>query len=109
MSSNHNQAELELTAEELKEYNYWVGMKQALERLENNPDFQKVILDGYFKDKAINGVSMLASGYIKKNGLRPEVMEGLVAISQLQDFFITVKQLGTEPEDDDENEDEIEG
>lgn len=109
MSSNHNQAELELTAEELKEYNYWVGMKQALERLENNPDFQKVILDGYFKDKAINGVSMLASGYIKKNGLRPDVMEGLVAISQLQDFFITVKQLGTEPEDEDENEDEIEG
>ena len=109
MSSNHNQAELELTAEELKEYNYWVGMRQALERLENNPDFQKVILDGYFKDKAINGVSMLASGYIKKNGLRPDVMEGLVAISQLQDFFITVKQLGTEPEDEDENEDEIEG
>ena len=107
MSSNHNQAELELTAEELKEYNYWVGMKQALERLENNPDFQKVILDGYFKDKAINGVSMLASGYIKKNGLRPDVMESLVAISQLQDFFITVKQLGTEPEDEDENEDEI--
>ena len=107
--SNQNQAELELTAEELKEYNYWVGMKQALERLENNPDFQKVILDGYFKDKAINGVSMLASGYIKKNGLRPDVMEGLVAISQLQDFFITVKQLGTEPEDEDENEDEIEG
>ena len=109
MSSNHNQAELELTAEELKEYNYWVGMKQALERLENNPDFQKVILDGYFKDKAINGVSMLASGYIKKNSLRPDVMEGLVAISQLQDFFITIKQLGTEPEDEDENEDEIEG
>ena len=110
MSSNHNQAELELTAEELKEYNYWVGMKQALERLENNPDFQKVILDGYFKDKAINGVGMLASGYIKKNGLRPDVMESLIAISQLQDFFITVKQLGTEPEDDDdENEDEIEG
>ena len=107
--SNQNQAELELTAEELKEYNYWVGMKQALERLENNPDFQKVILDGYFKDKAINGVGMLASGYIKKNGLRPVVMESLIAISQLQDFFITIKQLGTEPEDEDENEDEIEG
>lgn len=109
MSSNHNQAELELTAEELKEYNYWVGMKQALERLENNPDFQKVILEGYFKDKAINGVGMLASGYIKKNGLRSDVMESLVAISQLQDFFITVKQLGTEPEEDEDDENEIEG
>ncbi len=106
MSSNQNQAELELTAEELKEYNYYVGMRQALERLENNPDFQKVILDGYFKDKAVNGVSMLASGYIKKNGLRADVMESLVAISQLQDYFITVKQLGAE--DDSEDEDGVE-
>ncbi len=104
--SNQNQAELELTADELKEYNYYVGMRQALERLENNPDFQKVILDGYFKDKAVNGVSMLASGYIKKNGLRADIMESLVAISQLQDYFITVKQLGAE--DDSEDEDGVE-
>ena len=106
MSSNQNQDELELTADELKEYNYYVGMRQALERLENNPDFQKVILDGYFKDKAVNGVSMLASGYIKKNGLRADIMESLVAISQLQDYFITVKQLGAE--DDSEDEDGVE-
>lgn len=106
MSSNQYQAELELTADELKEYNYYVGMRQALERLENNPDFQKVILDGYFKDKAVNGVSMLASGYIKKNGLRADIMESLVAISQLQDYFITVKQLGAE--DDSEDEDGVE-
>ena len=106
MSSNQNQAELELTADELKEYNYYVGMRQALERLENNPDFQKVVLDGYFKDKAVNGVSMLASGYIKKNGLRADIMESLVAISQLQDYFITVKQLGAE--DDSEDEDGVE-
>lgn len=103
MSSNQNQAELELTADELKEYNYYVGMRQALERLENNPDFQKVILDGYFKDKAVNGVSMLASGYIKKNGLRADIMESLVAISQLQDYFITVKQLGAEDASEDED------
>lgn len=101
MSSNQNQAELELTADELKEYNYYVGMRQALERLENNPDFQKVILEGYFKDKAVNGVSMLASGYIKKNGLRADIMESLVAISQLQDYFITVKQLGAEDDSED--------
>lgn len=102
---NQNAAENELTADEIKEYNYYVGMRQALERLEANPDFVKVILDGYFKDKAINGVSLLASNYIKKNGLRPDVMESLVAISQLQDYFITVKQLGAElPEEDYEDE-----
>ena len=102
---NQNAAENELTADEIKEYNYYVGMRQALERLEANPDFVKVIMDGYFKDKAINGVSLLASNYIKKNGLRPDVMESLVAISQLQDYFITVKQLGAElPEEDYEDE-----
>ena len=49
---------------------------------------------------------MLASGYIKKNGLRADIMESLVAISQLQDYFITVKQLGAE--DDSEDEDGVE-
>ena len=93
---NQNAAENELTADEVKEYNYYVGMKQALDRLETNPDFQKVILDGYFKDKAVNGVSLLATNYVRKNGLRPEVMESLVAISQLQDYFISIKQLGAE-------------
>lgn len=102
-------AENELTADEIKEYNYYVGMKQALDRLEQNPDFQKVILDGYFKDKAVNGVSLLATNYIRKNGLRPEVMESLVAISQLQDYFISIKQLGAEvPEDVEEDEDSVE-
>ena len=53
-----------LTAEELEEYNYWVGMRQALERLENGTpqpgDFKKVILEGYFKDRAVNTVSAMA-------------------------------------------------
>ena len=100
-------AENELTADMLEEYNYYVGLKQALERLEGNPDFKKVILDGYFKDKAVNGVSLLATDYIRRNGLRPEVMEGLVAISQLQDYFLTIKKMGTTDEyDDEDSEDE---
>jgi hypothetical protein len=101
---NQNAAENELTADEVKEYNYYVGMKQALDRLETNPDFQKVILDGYFKDKAVNGVSLLATNYVRKNGLRPEVMESLVAISQLQDYFISIKQLGAEIIEDEDEE-----
>ena len=101
MSSNQT-ADLELTAQEVKEYNYYAGLAQSLERLENNPDFQKLILEDYFKNKAINGVSMLGSDYIKKNGLRGEIMEDLVAISKLQDYFITIRSLGTAPREDDE-------
>ena len=101
-------AENELTAEMLEEYNYYVGLKQALDRLETNPDFKKVILEGYFRDKAVNGVSLLATDYVRKNGLRAEIMENLVAISNLQDYFLTIKKMGTEPEDDDTEDESTE-
>ena len=86
------------------ENEYWVTMHDALERLENNPDFKLVIKEGYFKDKAVNGVSMLATDYVKSNGLRGDVMEQLVAISQLEDYFATIHNLGTIPADDDDEE-----
>lgn len=107
--ANNQTADLELTAEELREFNHYVGLKQALERLEQNPDFQKLILEDYFKNKPINGVSLLATDYVKKNGLRGEIMEDLVAVSKLQDYFLNIKRLGTtldDVEDDDELVDE---
>ena len=74
--------------------NQWIAKYDALVRLERNPDFKTLILDGYFRDKAVDGVSLLANEGIKRQGLRADVMEQLVAISNLQDFFITVKNLG---------------
>ena len=81
------------------ENEYWVTMNDALTKLKQNPDFQKVILEGYFKDKAINGVSMLATDYVKQAGARGDIMEQLVAISNLEDYFITIENLGTTPDD----------
>lgn len=87
----------DLTTEEIKLYEeentYWTGLNDALVRLEGNKDFQKLVLEGYLKDFAVNQTSMLASDYTRKNGLRPEIMERLVAISNLQDWFGTIKQL----------------
>jgi len=86
------------------ENRYWVDMWHSLERLQENKDFQKVVLNGYFKDKAINGVSLLAQDAIVETGRRTAVMEDLIAISSLQDFFIMLENLGNippEPEDED--------
>ena len=88
------------------ENEYWKLMWESLERLQKNDDFKRVILDGYFKDKAINGVSLLAIDGIKRQGLRGEIMEELVAISSLQDFFITIENLGTVPTIDEEEDGE---
>lgn len=85
------------------ENQYWVDLKADLDWLTENKRFQNLILNGYFKDKAINGVSLLAQDAIVKGGHRPAVMEDLVAISKLQDFFITVENLGTVVEDDDDS------
>lgn len=109
--SNNQIADMELTAAELQEYNYYVGMKQALDRLEANPDFKTVILDGYFKDRAVNAVGALASDYVRRSGHRGELMEELNAISMLQQYFITLKKMGAEMPDDemDDEDEEVEG
>lgn len=98
------------TEEELitVERQYWEDMWTSLQKLQKNKDFKRVILEGYFKDKAINGVSLLATDYVKSKGLRGEVMEQLVAVSALQDYFMTIQNLGTVPDIEDEDE-EVEG
>ena len=86
------------------ENEYWVTMHDALERLEQNEDFKKVIQIGYFKDKAVNGVSLLATDYVKQVGARGDIMEQLVAISQLEDYFAVIHNLGTVPTDAEDDE-----
>jgi hypothetical protein len=86
------------------ENRYWGDMWISLEKLKSNKDFQKVILEGYFKDKAVNGVSLLAQDAIVSGGLRTAVMEDLIAISSLEDFFITIENLGTIPSYDENDE-----
>lgn len=84
------------------ENKYWTDMYKSLERLHDNPDFKRVILEGYFKDRAINGVSMLANRGVIENNRRGQLMEELVAVSHLQDFFITITNLGSAPTVSDE-------
>jgi len=79
---------------ETVDVSYWADQLDALERLEKNEDFKKVVLEGYLKQKALDGVSLLADPGIKKRGERPEVMEELVAVSSLQYHFMMVHNLG---------------
>lgn len=76
---------------------YWVNMATALERLHDNADFKKVILEGYFRDMAVSKVSLLANSGTIQGNHRPEVMEILVGISRLQDYFGMIMNLGHVP------------
>ena len=85
---------------EMVENQQWISRWEALQRLEANPDFINVISEGYIRDRALNGVSMLANEGVKRQGQRPDVMEMLVAVSTLQDYFRMVKNLGAIAKDD---------
>jgi hypothetical protein len=71
------------------EIDHHLDMGEALIRLKKNPDFQKVILDGYLKEKVLASVSLL--GVPQMKGDRGGVMEDLVAASNLQFFFSQVE------------------
>ena len=99
MNNLDNQAHEETRLETI-ERQYWVDQKNALDRLHDNKDFQEVVLKGFFKDLAINQTSLLATDHVVKSGARTAVMEKLIAISHLQDHFITITNLGSVTEDD---------
>ena len=89
---------------ETSDNSHAVMMYEALSRLHDNPDFQKVILEGYFKDEPVRLTSLLATDYVRREGVRPVLMEKLVAISSLEDYFQTIIQLGDVPDDEEDGE-----
>lgn len=89
MSNPETEQELETA-----DVSYWADLLDSLEALEKNPHFIKVISKGYIETKALDSVSMLAVPAVKKEGQRPDVMEDLVAISNLQYHLFMIKQLG---------------
>lgn len=95
--NNQEQSDVEL---ETVERIYWVEQLEALERLEKNPDFKAVILDGYLDKKALDSVSLLAVPAVKKSGERTDIMEDLVAISNLKYHFQMLYSLGSVARED---------
>jgi uncharacterized protein (UPF0264 family) len=87
MSTPEEQNAIEL---ETVAIDHHLEMGEALNRLRDNPDFKKVILDGYCNQKALASVSLLAVPQVKKAGERTDVMEDLISISNLQFFFSQV-------------------
>ena len=80
---------------------YWAGLNKDLIELEEDPRFIRLITVGYFKDFPINQTSMLASDRTIQEGKRGVIMEQLVAVSHLQHHFMTVKNLGGVPPEED--------
>ena len=89
--NNQTTEQTELETVDMQE---WDAMLGALERLEGNKDFQKVILDGYITRKALDAVSLLSDPAIKQRGQRGDVVEEITSISNFQYYLQMIHQFG---------------
>lgn len=82
-----------LLEEELEtvDINNYLEMGEALKRLELNPDFKKVIMEGYCNQSVMESVSLLAVPAMSQN--RVKVMEDLIAASNLQYYFSMIRNF----------------
>ena len=89
--------------------NYWIALNKDLQQLRDDPAFQRLILKGYFVDRAVDATSMLAHDTTRKTNARGELIEELNAISFLQRYFANIEALGYEPTEEElaELEDEV--
>lgn len=76
----------------------WVEQKTALDSLRNKPYFKTLIEEGYFKDYAFELVMSLIDGSVVREGRRNVVLEKLVGVAKLQEYFDMVVGLSTTEE-----------
>ena len=81
------------TTDNREEIEHAIQMGEALERLEQNKDFQTFILKGYLEGKVLASFSLL--GVPQMQGKRGNIMEDLVAASNLK-YFLQMTRLAYE-------------
>jgi hypothetical protein len=80
--------EIKVTMEECKSI---ISRGDCLERLLNNPDFNELIMDGYFKREAHRLTLMLADPACETPQGQANVIRDLSAVAQLNAFFRTLR------------------
>lgn len=82
---------IELTIEEAKDN---IERMNALERLFDNKDFKKLILDGYFKEEASRLVMLRADPNATHEDQQKQINLLIDAIGGLRQYFNTIKAFG---------------
>jgi len=110
MSSNlqDEKDQIELETAEVEQY---LQTGEDLIWLLDTPQFQRVIVEGYLREKPLASVSMLADPGVIRRGERSAIMEDLVASSNLSYYFNMVMNqyhgaMNTEVDHEDEDESE---
>lgn len=83
--------EIEISIEQSKKL---IDMMESMKKLTDNPDFKKVIIDGYFKDEASRLVLLKADDTMQDDKDQMQIMNQINAIGYVRKYFSTIYQLG---------------
>jgi hypothetical protein len=91
-----NKTPIQEIEESIQESKGVVEFAEALERLQKNRDFKKVILDGYFTQEAIRLVHLKADPAFQTPDRQQSIITQIDAIGALHQYFQTMKYLSAQ-------------
>ena len=86
-----NEVTIDISIEEAQSI---VNRAKALDRLMENKDFQELIVKGYLEQEAVRITQALANPAMDSR--RNSLLEQLLAISHLQQYFNAMRAMGKE-------------
>ena len=95
MSYEDQIKEVEINIEDAKEM---IALRDALNRLENNKDFRKIILDGYFKDEASRAVLLKADIHMQQDKDQKQLDNIITGIGFLRQYFGKIYAMASQAE-----------
>lgn len=82
----------------IKEGKKMVELGSALERLLNNRDFKRVILEGYFREEAVRLVSAKADVACQSGASQASILKQIDAIGCVQDYLRLIQHHASQAE-----------
>jgi len=87
-------ADLETIDISIKQAKENVALKRSLLRLQENPDFDKLMINGYFENEAVRLVLLRADPSQQDEAAQATINKQLDSIGFLRQYFIAVNQIG---------------
>jgi len=91
MSNESDLQEVEISIEDAREA---IANKESLERLTDNPDFIRIIREGYFEKEAIRLVSVKADPEMVTDERQKQVLTAMDGIGSLRNYLRVIMILG---------------
>jgi len=83
-------ATIQAIEENIKQARRLVDVGDALERLKNNRDFKKVMIEGYFEQEAVRLVHLKSDQNVQSPDMQKSINAQIDAIGAVSQYFSTI-------------------